>query len=77
LLSSNTIKTGKQVRLIFQLTQHTRDEILMKSFINYFECGKYYSSQRAEYGDFIVIKLSDHINKIIPFFLENKILGEK
>ena len=72
LLSSNTIKTGKQVRLIFQLTQHTRDEILMKSFINYFECGKYYSSQRAEYGDFIVIKLSDHINKIIPFFLENR-----
>ena len=77
LLSSNTIKTGKQVRLIFQITQHTRDEFLMKSFMNYFECGKYYSAQRAEYGDFIVIKLSDHINKIIPFFLKNKILGEK
>jgi len=77
LLSSNSIKTGKQVRLIFQLTQHTRDEFLMKSFIKYFECGNYYSSQKAGYGDFIVIKLSDHINKIIPFFLKNKILGEK
>nr|YP_010365205.1 hypothetical protein M1I11_mgp050 [Exserohilum turcicum]UOU81431.1 hypothetical protein [Exserohilum turcicum] len=93
LLSSNTIKTGKQVRLIFQITQHTPqrppvpgtggswaergDEFLMKSFMNYFECGKYYSAQRAEYGDLIVIKLSDHINKIIPFFLKNKILGEK
>jgi len=77
LLSSNTIKTGKQVRFIFQLTQHTRDEFLMKSFMEYFECGKYYSSNRADYGDFIVIKLTDLINKIIPFFLKHKILGEK
>ena len=33
LLSSNTIKTGKQVRLIFQITQHTRDEFLKVSLI--------------------------------------------
>jgi hypothetical protein len=77
LLSSKTIKTGKQVRLIFQLTQHTRDEFLMKSFIDYFKCGKYYSSPNAEYCDFIVIKLSDIMNIIIPFFLKNKILGQK
>jgi hypothetical protein len=77
LLSSNTIKTGKQVRFIFQLTQHTRDDFLMKSFMEYFECGIYYSSNRAYYGEFFVIKLTDLINKIVPFFLKHKILGEK
>ena len=74
---SSTLKLGSQILLKFKLTQHSRDEKLMQSLVEYFECGKYYSAQRAEYGDFIVIKLSDHINKIIPFFLKNKILNKK
>ena len=77
LLSSSTIKTGKQVKLIFQITQHTRDELLLKSLIDYFGCGKHYVSPREGYGDFQVGKYSDIMETIIPFFENNKIVGEK
>ena len=36
--ASQTI-TGYAVLLEFQLTQHSRDLNLMKSFIKYFDCG--------------------------------------
>jgi len=75
ILSSSTIKSGKQVKLIFQLTQHSRDEILMKNLVDYFGCGKYYTSRKR--GDFQVIKLSEIIEIIIPFFQNNCIKGEK
>ena len=29
-------KLNEQVQLVFQITQHTRDEILMKNLISYF-----------------------------------------
>lgn len=79
---SRTIKTGVQVSPVFQITQHRRDELLMKSLVDYFGCGKYYSSNRAEYGDYIVTKLSYITDKIIPFFVrtsyaENQIAGVK
>lgn len=77
LLASSTIKTGTQVKLIFQLTQHSRDEQLLKSLIDYFKCGKYYLSQKATHGDFQVFKLSDLMEIIIPFFQNNQIQGEK
>ena len=75
LLSSSTIKTGKQVKLIFQITQHTRDELLLKSLVDYFGCGKHYVSSREGYGDFQVGKYSDIMKTIIPFFQNNKIVG--
>nr|QID02912.1 hypothetical protein [Orbilia oligospora] len=77
ILSSSTYKIGVQVQLIFQLTQHAKDELFMKSFENYFGCGKYYLSKRGEYGDYQVRKLSNNLEIIIPFFQNNKILGEK
>nr|YP_010608716.1 hypothetical protein PNX16_mgp055 [Drechslerella dactyloides]WAN89796.1 hypothetical protein [Drechslerella dactyloides] len=77
ILTSSTHKIGVQVKLIFQLTQHARDELLMKSFEDYFECGKYYPSKRGEYGDYQVGKLSHILEIIIPFFQNNKILGNK
>jgi len=32
---------GVGVQLVFQVSQHIRDQELMKSFINYFKCGLY------------------------------------
>jgi hypothetical protein len=77
LLSSSTIKTGTQVKLIFQLTQHTRDELHLEIRDDYFGCGKYYISSRKGYGDFQVGKYSDIMEIIIPFFQNNKVVGEK
>lgn len=76
-LKSSTIKTGVQVKLIFQITQHIRDEMLMKSLENYFGCGKFSISTRGGYGDFQVGKFSDITGIIIPFFQNNKIEGVK
>lgn len=45
--------------------------------VDYFGYGKYYSTRKAEYEDYIVIKLSDIMSKIIPFFQENVIEGVK
>jgi hypothetical protein len=49
----------------------------MKSLVDFFGCGKYYSSKKAEYGDYIVTKFSYITDKIIPFFKENEIAGVK
>jgi len=39
---SNTLK--ESVKLIFYITQHTRDTELMKSLIKYLDCGRYVES---------------------------------
>jgi hypothetical protein len=66
ILKSKSHSSGFQVVLVFQLTQHLRDEQLMTSLINYFSCGNIYT--RREAVDFRVEKFSDQITKIIPFF---------
>ena len=57
---SNTSKTGCQVFLQFEISQHNRDELLLRSFIEYFKCGRVYKhSENA-----IVFKVS----KILTFY---------
>ena len=72
---SNTCCTGFQVILYFQVTQHSRDEQLMRSFIEYLDCGNIKKSR--ETFNFIVTKLDDITQKIIPFFIKYPILGVK
>ena len=69
---------GESVKLVFQITQHSRDEELMKSLVSYFKCGRYaYRSKENEaLGDFIVTKFED-ILKIISFFENYPIIGVK
>ena len=75
LLASSTIKTGIQVTLVFQLTQHSRDEQLLKSLIDYFGCGKLYKNR--ETFEFVVTDFIDIKVKIIPFFEKYPIEGIK
>ena len=63
--ASQTI-TGYAVQLEFQVTQHMRDEQLIRSLIKYFECGNI--QKNAENFDFRVTKITDITQKIIPFF---------
>jgi hypothetical protein len=74
---SSTHKTGLQVELILQMTQHTRDEQLLLSFIDYFGCGRYRIRKGGEAGDYIVGRLSDLTEKMVPFFTSYPILGVK
>ena len=71
--SSN--KSGKTVRTIFTITQHTRDEPLMRSLEDYFGCGSVFKSRMAV--DYIVSKIDDITNKIIPFFDQYNLVGIK
>lgn len=70
-------KLGVQIRIFFSLSQNNRDESLMKSFIKYFDCGYYRSQPTKRTGEFLVGKLSDITEKIIPFFYKYKIIGIK
>jgi len=75
IFKSTTTKTGMAVNLIFSISQHARDEQLIKSFIEYFGCGKFYLNKEAVY--IRVTKFSDIYDKIIPFFKKYPIMGVK
>lgn len=76
---SSAYKTGFSVNLRFQISQHSRDEVLMRRLIDYMGCGQYYSlkGEGQFKGDFVVSRLPDIMNKIKPFFSEYPILGVK
>ena len=72
-----SISSQSYVIMAFQLTQNVRDENLMKTFIKFFNCGNIYFDKTNLTFDYKVTKLSDLLNKIIPFFKEFPILGVK
>jgi hypothetical protein len=49
----------------------------MKSLIDYLGCGYYSIRKNKLAGDFLVIKFSGIVEKIIPFFDKNQIIGKK
>jgi hypothetical protein len=70
-LSSNR----EEVILRFKLTQHSRDEQLMTSFIKYFGAGNVHNFNEAV--DFKISKFKDLVDKVIPFFNKYPIIGVK
>jgi len=64
-----------QVLLLFKLTQHIRDEQLIKSLVQYLDCGNIYVNARSI--DFIITKFSDIETKLIPLFEKYPIQGIK
>ena len=69
-------KLGKAVQLVYVVTQHIRDEELLKGLIDYFGgCGKY--SKRKDGGDFKVLSIKDITTKIVPFFDAYPLQGVK
>lgn len=68
-------KLGVAIKLVFKLTQHSKDEELIRSLIDYFGCGNIYKHREA--FEYKVVKISDIQEKIIPFFKYYLILGVK
>jgi hypothetical protein len=75
ILKSSTNSIGFQIILVFQITQHIRDGLLVNSLIEFFGCGKVYKRNNAV--DFRVTKFTDVTEKIIPFLNLYKIIGVK
>lgn len=72
-------KVGFQTYLDFRITQHSRDEKLMVSLINFFECGQYKLRGKGTLpaGDYYCVKFSDISGKIVPFFQKHVVRGVK
>ena len=73
---SSAYKLGSNVKLTFHLPQDIKDEQLLKSLVDYLDCGNYLV-KRGTVGNFIVTKFSDNLEKIIPLFEAYPVLGEK
>ena len=73
---SNT-KSGLSVSLRFSIAQHSRDALLLESFINFFHAGQQVRYKNRTMSEFIVTKSHDIISKIVPFFDRYPILGCK
>jgi hypothetical protein len=65
------------VRLIFQITQHDRDQGLLRELVNQLGCGRYVGVKGRNHGNFVVTKLSDLESKILPLFTDYPIYGMK
>jgi hypothetical protein len=72
---SKSSKLGNRVNIIFVLTQHIRDELLLKSLIDFFGCGQAYSYKT--HTEFICQSFNNNYEKILPFFRKYPILGIK
>ena len=70
-------KTGFLVSLHFIISQDLRDIELLKSFINFLDCGRIKSNSKQSWVQFIVTKSGDVLNKVIPFFDKYSIEGVK
>ena len=67
-------RPGYQIQLIFKVSQHFRDEQIMKSLIEYFDCGNIYKDKNGTIN-YRVQRFSDIEKKILPFFSKHRIGG--
>lgn len=66
---SFSIVDGTSISLSFRVSQYSKDEELLKSFVNYFECGNFnYHHKDKKAVIYVVIKFEDINSLIITFF---------
>lgn len=75
ILKSSTHNIGYQVIIKFLITQHSRDVELLRSFISLLGGG--FVKERANISEFRLVKLFLITHKLIPFFHEYPIIGNK
>ena len=72
-IKSKAYKTGYQIKLDFSIIKHSRDKILMQSFVPYFSTGGTYEDKECvKY-----LKILDIQGNIIPFFQKYTLQGDK
>lgn len=71
------ITQNRNVGLRFSLTQHIKDEELLKDIAIYLNTGRYYKSPTRNEGQYLITIFSDINNKLIPFLKEYPLLGVK
>lgn len=74
---SLSLKTGLQVQLRFNITQHSIDKVFMNSLINFWGCGKVFLRFKENKVDFQILKFKDLCEKVIPLFQSIPLQGVK
>lgn len=75
---SSASKLGVQAQLKFQITQSSRDILLIKKLVTYLGCGVIeVVTKEGKAINFAVTKFSDISEKILPFFDEYQLKGFK
>lgn len=75
--NSPTTKTGFQVQLRFNITQHSIDKVFMNTLNKFWGCGKVFLRFRENKVDFQILKIKDLCDKVIPLFQNISLQGEK
>lgn len=68
IMKSSSHLLGERVKLRFTITQHSRDQQLVQSFISYLGYGNVYNTL-GNAIDFYVSKISDITERLIPLFM--------
>ena len=76
-LQKSKTKSGLAVSLRFSISQHSRDFLLLKNFITFFGCGYVVKYQNRPLCEFIVTKIDNILEHIIPYFEKHPVLGSK
>ena len=76
-VQKSKIISGLATSLRFSIVQHSRDQLLLESFVNFFNCGYICKYKNRPLCDFIVTKIDHIVDMIIPFFEKHPIAGSK
>jgi hypothetical protein len=63
--------------LRFSIGQHSRDISLLESFVIFFGCGYVVNYTQRSICEFIVTRIDNVANNIIPFFDKHPVMGSK
>ena len=76
-VQNSKTKSGIAISLRFSIAQDIRDLSLLESFVDFFGCGYVVKYKTRSVCEFIVTKIDNIVNDIIPFFDKHNIRGSK
>lgn len=76
-VQNSKTKSGVSVSLRFSISQHSRDLLLLESLVNFFGCGYVAKYDKRLLCEFIVTKIDEIVEHIIPFFEKYPVVGSK
>lgn len=71
------LKLGYHISLRFDISQNTKEELLLRSIADFLGCGVYYPDPKRQDAKLKVTKFTEISEKIVPFFDQYKIIGIK
>ena len=76
-INKSKTKDNIYASLRFSIAQDLRNVDLLESFVDFFKCGYVVRYEKRSIAEFVVTRIDDIINHVIPFFEEYNIAGSK